>query len=326
MSIAFNPSEASARDTAGCSNKSFHDQTPSLLQRLVASLLNPMGTQSMMLASMQSPFAPLSRTQLNTALPYSQAIDTTGFSNQFDGLPADAFEPVPIGGNNTRTSAPSMDASRLETVLEHSLGLMSHSDSFSNVRKASLPPTATMVPVPKRRRVSSNQQPRFRGYQEKQWEEQFDELLKFKEEQGHCLVPHTYTENQVLSRWVKRQRYQYKLMSAGKVPSTMTHARIKKLEDIGFAWNSHATAWHKRLQELSQYCEKHGDCNVPSNYPENPELATWIKCQRRQHKLFWAGNKASSMTVERMDALNEVGFLWKVREDLLPLPSASLVF
>ncbi|CAJ1959494.1 unnamed protein product [Cylindrotheca closterium] len=362
MNITFDTSETTTSNAHGNSSKKMNgvvlpEQTPSLLQSMMASLSNnPMGfdhhpmqappsfvSHSGHSAHSESQYNMNMNMNMNTSLHHSPlAGDTTGISHLFGDLPADAFEPVPIGGNTRTTSAPPMDASILEGVLDLALGVVCEPDALNsmstmprmanvsnvsnvsnvpiNVRKAAEPPITACPPRPKKRRISNDQQPRFRGYQEKQWEEQFEELLKFKEQEGHCLVPHTYPENQVLSRWVKRQRYQYKLKAAGKVPSTMTDVRIKKLEDIGFVWDSHATAWVNRLKELEEYREKHGDCNVPSNYPANPELATWIKCQRRQYKLFWAGNKSSSMTVERMNKLNEVGFIWKVREDL-PMPA-----
>ena len=93
-------------------------------------------------------------------------------------------------------------------------------------------------------------------------------------------VPHCYQKNIGLARWVKRQRYQYKLMIDGH-QSTMTEERVKLLEDIGFIWDSHAATWEERLNELREYKRINGDCNVPSSYEKNPKLATWIKCQRR---------------------------------------------
>jgi hypothetical protein len=42
---------------------------------------------------------------------------------------------------------------------------------------------------------------RFRPYQAEQWSEKFQELLDFKQEKGHCCVPHTYQENPALARW-----------------------------------------------------------------------------------------------------------------------------
>jgi len=153
---------------------------------------------------------------------------------------------------------------------------------------------------------------RFRPYQYEQWTEKFQELCDFRKDKGHCQVPHTYKENPPLARWVKRQRYQYKLKAEGKM-STMTDERVKLLENIGFIWDSHAAAWAEKLHELKDYLQVHGDCNVPSTYPANPQLATWVKCQRRQYKLL-RDNKTSNMTVDRIMELEKLGFVWEVRK------------
>jgi hypothetical protein len=144
-----------------------------------------------------------------------------------------------------------------------------------------------------------------------QWTEKFEELVQFRQTKGHCCVPHTYKENPALARWVKRQRYQYKLKNEGK-QSTMTDERVDALEQIGFIWDSHGAAWAERLNELKEYRTETGHCNVPSNYPSNPQLATWVKCQRRQYKLFWDG-KTSNMTLGRVSGLEEIGFEWELR-------------
>ena len=152
---------------------------------------------------------------------------------------------------------------------------------------------------------------RFRPYQEGQWFEKFDELCRYRKANGNCLVPHTYKQNLPLARWVKRQRYQYKLMRDGK-PSTMTEERAKALEEIDFVWDSQAAAWGERLSELRHYRCRFLHCNVPSNYNENPQLATWVKCQRRQYKLFMEG-KPSNMTPQRIRELGKLGFEWELR-------------
>jgi hypothetical protein len=54
--------------------------------------------------------------------------------------------------------------------------------------------------------VDSNETKRFRQYQTGQWEDRFQELCLFRDQHGHCLVPHSF-EDSVLARWVKRQRY-----------------------------------------------------------------------------------------------------------------------
>lgn len=152
---------------------------------------------------------------------------------------------------------------------------------------------------------------RFRPYQAGQWSDRFSDLCVYRERMGNCLVPHTYKDNLPLARWVKRQRYQYKLMIEGK-PSTMTPERVKALEDIGFVWDSQGAAWGERLEELKVFRNAFLHSNVPSNYSENPQLATWVKCQRRQYKLYMEG-KPSNMTPQRIRELEDVGFEWLLR-------------
>lgn len=141
-----------------------------------------------------------------------------------------------------------------------------------------------------------------------QWDTIFQDLKKYKLEHGNCLVPHTYPANPRLARWVKRQRYQYKLLKLGKSAS-MPIDRIKMLEDLGFVWDSHQLVWEKMFRELMEYKERHGDCDIPSKYPANSVLATWATRQRSQYKLYITGKK-SSITPERVAVLEDVGFTW----------------
>lgn len=164
---------------------------------------------------------------------------------------------------------------------------------------------------------------RFRGYQKDQWKDKFEELLEFKKERGHCCVPHTFEENPVLARWVKRQRYQYKLKNE-KRTSTMTDERIEILEKVGFIWDSHGAAWMERWNELAEFRKIFGHSNVASNYAHNPQLATWVKCQRRQYKLFYDG-KPSNITPDRISRLEQLGFEWELRSSHKRKPSSSSV-
>ena len=78
-----------------------------------------------------------------------------------------------------------------------------------------------------------------------QWTDKFAELCAYRKQRGHCQVPQHFNENESLARWVKRQRYQYKIQQEGK-SSTMTDERITVLENIGFIWDSHSAAWVER--------------------------------------------------------------------------------
>ena len=92
----------------------------------------------------------------------------------------------------------------------------------------------------------------------------------------------------------------------------MTEERVKALEGLGFVWDSQFALWEERFQELIAYRNQYGHANVPTNFPPNPKLAMWVKCQRRQYKRLCAG-QYSHMTTERLERLNEQNFVWEVR-------------
>ena len=152
---------------------------------------------------------------------------------------------------------------------------------------------------------------KFRAYQAENWTEKFEELIEYRNQFGNCLVPNAFTDNRALAQWVKRQRYQYKLKMEGK-RSTMSDERIEALEDVGFIWDSHSAIWEERLNQLKLYKHEKGDCNVPSRYTGNRQLAVWVKRQRRQYKFYRKG-ETSSMTRERINKLEAIGFEWDLR-------------
>ena len=151
---------------------------------------------------------------------------------------------------------------------------------------------------------------RFRPFQDDKWKNSFQRLVQFKLKFGHCCVPHSYEEDPTLARWVKRQRHQFKKYRENDPTSTMTTSRFDSLEALGFVWNSHNAAWMERLNELVNFKSSKGHCNVPSSYPENTALSTWVKSQRRQYKLFVSG-APSTMTMERLQELQNLGFVFE---------------
>ena len=228
------------------------------------------------------------------------------------------MEPTPLGPQGVSlltpsTISPELDrfsVECLQSIFNTSiLELQPPAAKRSRVDGARTPskPDAT----PSSSSFATDDKERFRPYQFDQWHERYEELVKFQEEHGHCLVPHFYPTNQQLAQWVKRQRYQYKLKGTGR-HSTLTEERLLKLESLGFIWHSHNLAWYERLQSLKGFKAKHGHCCVPSNYVDKA-LAIWVKGQRRQYKVYQKGMSKSTMTMERFQQLNSLGFDWNPR-------------
>eukprot|EP00539_Tryblionella_compressa_P007264 CAMPEP_0178774210 /NCGR_PEP_ID=MMETSP0744-20121128/23529_1 /TAXON_ID=913974 /ORGANISM="Nitzschia punctata, Strain CCMP561" /LENGTH=430 /DNA_ID=CAMNT_0020431089 /DNA_START=210 /DNA_END=1504 /DNA_ORIENTATION=- len=191
--------------------------------------------------------------------------------------------------------------------------------------------------------IASSQDHRFKPFHAEKWNARYKELLVFHKQHGHAAVPHSYpptsslldgsrgesnisevTEiddhqaetNQSFLSFLPnlgscfRQRRQYKLLQEGK-QATLTPERLDILNSLGFIWDSHEVNWREKFDSLLEYKKQKGNCNVPSNHADK-KLATWVKCQRRQYKLYCDG-RSSSMTKERIDELNKVGFLWEIR-------------
>jgi hypothetical protein len=143
------------------------------------------------------------------------------------------------------------------------------------------------------------------------WAERVEDLKRFKAQHGTCLVPNKYPENPKLGAWVGKQRKQYKLFLENK-PCNLTQERIRELDEVGFVWSLRSLVdWDARLEELKDYHRKHGNCLVPQQYPENPQLGTWVSNQRKQYRLLKEG-KPSPMTEERVQKLEELGFVWSI--------------
>lgn len=155
------------------------------------------------------------------------------------------------------------------------------------------------------------------------WNQRFQDLSEFRSKHGHCLVPLDWPENPALAHWIKHQRGQHKAKHSGK-HSTLTDAREQALENLGFVWDSHRATWEERFHKIVQFQAIHGHSNLPSRYEANPRLSTWVKCQRRQFKLFQQGKK-SQMTKERIAKLTSIGFVWYPRQTTKRTESVGLM-
>ncbi len=134
------------------------------------------------------------------------------------------------------------------------------------------------------------------------WEEMFASLLDYKTTHGHCNVPQTWPDNPDLGPWVSDQR---KAKKRGRLSTD----RVERLAAIGFVWDAFSAAWEEMFAALQDYKSKHGHCNVPKTWPDNPKFANWTRTQREIKKR----NRISHDRVARLDAL---GFVWRKKAAL----------
>jgi Helicase associated domain len=61
----------------------------------------------------------------------------------------------------------------------------------------------------------------------------------------------------------------------------MPAERIAKLEEIGFEFviEPEGLSWETTFNDLKDYKEKNGNCDIPSGYDESPQLLQWTNYQ-----------------------------------------------
>jgi hypothetical protein len=137
---------------------------------------------------------------------------------------------------------------------------------------------------------------------EQLWLKKYNQLLEYKQQNGHCNVSQTDKDNKQLGKWVSTQRQYYE-------NKTLSKERISKLEDIDFAWKvktkSNEESWNDMYKELVELKKKKGHCNVSRGDKGNKQLVYWIDTQRRTHK-------QGTLSKARVDMLEDIGFRWHI--------------
>jgi hypothetical protein len=108
-------------------------------------------------------------------------------------------------------------------------------------------------------------------------------------------VPQNHIEGTVkLGQWVGWQR-----KSADTIPSE----RKKRLDAIGFAWDSlNSARWEDGFTALTKFKAREGHCRVPYRHVEGSfKLGAWVNTQR---------NKRDTLPIGRRRRLDEIGFVW----------------
>ena len=136
-----------------------------------------------------------------------------------------------------------------------------------------------------------------------QWEQGFGELAIFRGANNHCRVSALYktASGFALGPWVSRQR-------VGFNKDQLTPERIQRLGDLGFLWDAHAEKWEQGFSELAIFRDTNNHCLVPATYKTASGFALrdWVNNQR-------TGFNKDQLTPERIQRLDELGFVWRAR-------------
>ena len=127
---------------------------------------------------------------------------------------------------------------------------------------------------------------------DKQWENNFEKLKIYIKEHGTCQV--SLKSEPLLQAWTAWQRKKFK-------EGSLLDERLKRLNEIAFSWNAEDAYWMKMFNDLCDFYKEHGHVNVPSQWIENPRLASWVyRIRSKKYKL----------NTEKTALLNKMGFNW----------------
>ena len=166
--------------------------------------------------------------------------------------------------------------------------------------------------------------------QRKDFDFRLKEVKNFKTKFGHCMIPHKFPENPSLGTWVDTQRRRYRKFLDARVGEgtdlnkrggVMPQEHVDQLIELGFVFEprlSRKETWSRRIEELQEFKDKHGHCNVREDDTANPGLGKWVSYVRRTHRLAKQKNtsKGKKLSDDRVEHLKTMGFVFELKEEL----------
>ena len=216
------------------------------------------------------------------------------YGNGFSKYPRNVSFSIPSGskwwrrGLSSRSEPHGLDMSKPpETTDEVKTSEEStHASSSSEAENATSSSSTTEV-----------EKPRKKG-RARTWNERFVALQEFKKVEGHTNVPQGHDDSGL----------QYFVVNIKSGTRPLTEVQIKKLNSIGFDWETREQKeeklWQDMFQRLLDYRKEHGHTNVPAGYGEKPFLGRWVDKQRYNHS-------RGLLAKHRVEQLEEIGdFQW----------------
>ena len=146
-----------------------------------------------------------------------------------------------------------------------------------------------------------------------QWNAMLFQLIYYKAIHGDLRPKAKEEEHKPLYDWMVAQRKEFKIYQETPDKSYLTTDQVKVLDHLQFPWNTRGDEhWFRNYEHLKQFRKEHGHCMVPRTFVDVPNLCHWVTDQRRQLKNLKSG-KPSTMTKDRQRLLDEIGFVWQVR-------------
>lgn len=132
---------------------------------------------------------------------------------------------------------------------------------------------------------------------ELRWRSLYERLKQYCADHGDADVPSGWKADRQLAAWVSNQRERRK-------KGVMLDEEFALLDELGLTWQSRDVGtWEDRLAEVTAFKTRHGHCDVPTVFAENPKLGRFVNAMRTQRN-------AGKLSAERIAKLDAIGFAW----------------
>jgi hypothetical protein len=124
-------------------------------------------------------------------------------------------------------------------------------------------------------------------------------LTAFKKRHGHCdFIVARGGLDPDLKKWLEDVR-------KSKKQGRLDPRRVRQLDRLGFVWEPRKQGRQEMFSALLAYRKRYGDCRVPSKWPKNRSLASWVERMR-------AAKKRHLLTKAQIQELDQIGFIWNI--------------
>jgi len=128
------------------------------------------------------------------------------------------------------------------------------------------------------------------------WKNNYEELKKFYEKEGHSLLPQSF--NKLLGQWCTRQRKFYK-------EEKLSQEKINLLEQLNFIWDPEDYQWKKKYEELKKFYDKEGHSLPTQTFDK--QLSQWCLRQRKSYN-------EGKLSQNKIDLLKQINFVWNYED------------
>ena len=144
------------------------------------------------------------------------------------------------------------------------------------------------------------------------WDFYYDAAASYYRSHRNLRVQRRYVtpEGLNLGVWIQRQRRLYQRKDASLSPG-----QIERLNAIGMVWEDKTeVAWQEGFSHAEAFFRENGHLNVENAYvsKDGYALGAWIRRMRQQKN---GSMKKTSLTQERVEALDALGMVWNVNAE-----------